>query len=207
MIKLAIFDMDGTVFKSYLDWLTIREELDIPPGGNILEEIYKDNRVDTKRLEILENYEKENTLKTEPINGISDFIIFLKRENIATVLLTNNNRENTCYLLDKFHLDFDLVVTRELRLWKPDPEAFFHVMKKVGSTAEETISIGDSHYDVKASQRANVPYIFIINTPRSISLQEENPGIILFQDYFDLKKIIKKEGILARNNLYVDMST
>jgi HAD superfamily hydrolase (TIGR01509 family) len=199
MIKLAIFDMDGTVFKSYLDWLKIREELDIPPGGNILEEIYNDNRVDKKRLEILENYEKENTLKTEPISGISDFIIFLKRENIATALLTNNNRENTYYLLDKFHLDFDLVVTRELKLWKPDPEAFFYSMKKTSCTSEETISIGDSHYDVKASQRANVPYIFIIKTPRSISLQKDNPDIILFEDYLELKTIIKRKGLFARH--------
>jgi HAD superfamily hydrolase (TIGR01509 family) len=196
MIKLAIFDMDGTVFKSYLDWLKIREELDIPPGGNILEEIYNDNRVDKKRLEILENYEKENTLKTEPINGISDFIIFLKRGNIATALLTNNNRENTYYLLDKFHLDFDLVVTRELKLWKPDPEAFFYAMEKTDCTPGESISIGDSHYDVKASLRANVPHIFIIKTPRSIALQEENPDIILFTDYLDLKNIIKEKGLL-----------
>ena len=42
MIKLAIFDMDGTVFENYLDWLQIRKELDIKQGGNILKEIYKD---------------------------------------------------------------------------------------------------------------------------------------------------------------------
>ena len=125
MIKLAVFDMDGTVFTSHLDWLKIREELNIPPGGNILKEIYNNNQVDKKRLEILESYEKENTLKTEPINGIPDFLFYLKKRNIATVLLTNNNRENTHYLLDKFDIEFDLVMTRELKLWKPDPDAFF----------------------------------------------------------------------------------
>ena len=195
MIKLAIFDMDGTVFKSYLDWLEIRRELKIPPGGNILEKIYKDNHVDKERLEILENYERDNTLKTEPINGISDFLVYLKRVNMTTVLLTNNNRENTHFLLAKFNIDFDLVITRELKLWKPDPEAFFYVMKKTGYTPKSTISIGDSHYDVKASRRANVPYIFIIKTPTSISLQKEIPDIILFRDYFDLKTIIKRKDL------------
>jgi HAD superfamily hydrolase (TIGR01509 family) len=199
MIKLAIFDMDGTVFTSHLDWLKIREELNIPPGGNILKEIYMNNQVDKKRLKILENYEKENTLKTEPIKGILDFLFFLKRGKITTVLLTNNNRENTHYLLDKFDLDFDLVMTRELNLWKPDPEAFFYAMKKTGYTPEETISIGDSHYDVKASRQANVPYIFIIKTPRSISLQKENPDIILFEDYLELMTIIKRKGLFARH--------
>ncbi|MGD2085244.1 MAG: HAD family hydrolase [Candidatus Aminicenantes bacterium] len=196
MIKLVVFDMDGTVFKSHLDWLKIREELNILPGGNILEEIYMNNQVDKKRLEILENYEKENTLKTEPIKGIPDFLSYLRQVNITTVLLTNNNRENTHYLLNKFDFNFDLVITRELKLWKPDPDAFFYAMKKTGYTPEETISIGDSHYDVKASRRANVPYIFIIKTPRSISLQKENPDIILFHDYIDLKNIIKEKGLL-----------
>ena len=196
MIKLAIFDMDGTVFKSHLDWLKIREELNIPPGGNILEEIYMNDQVDKKRLKILENYEKENTLKTEPIKGIPDFLFYLQNGSITNVLLTNNNRENTHYLLNKFNLDFDLVMTRELKLWKPDPDVFFYAMKKTGFTAKETISIGDSHYDVKASRRANVPYIFIIKTPRSISLQKENPDIILFDDYKDLKNIIKEKGLL-----------
>lgn len=197
MIKLAIFDMDGTVFESHLDWLKIREELNIQPGGNILEEIYMNNQVDKKRLKILENYEKENTLKTEPIKGIADFLFYLQKGSITTVLLTNNNRENTHYLLNKFNLYFDLVMTREMKLWKPDPDAFFYAMKKTGYTSEETISIGDSHYDVKSSRRANVPYIFIIKTPRSISLQKENPDIILFQDYFDLKAIIKRKGLFV----------
>ena len=198
MIKLVVFDMDGTVFTSHLDWLKIREELNIPHGGNILKEIYKNNQVDKTRLRILENYEKENTLKTKPIKGISDFLFYLQRRNITTVLLTNNNRENTHYLLEKFHLEFDLVITRELKLWKPDPEAFFYAMKKTGYTSEETISIGDSHYDVKASRRANVPYIFIIKTPRSISLQKEkgNPDFTLFNDYIELKNIIKEKGLL-----------
>jgi HAD superfamily hydrolase (TIGR01549 family) len=197
MIKLVIFDMDGTVFTSHLDWLKIREELNIPPGGNILEEIYMNNQVDKKRLEILENYEKENTLKTEPIKGISDFLIYLQKGNITTVLLTNNNRENTHYLLYKFDLDFDMVMTREQELWKPDPDAIIYAMKKTGYTPEETISIGDSHYDVKASRGAHVPYIFIIKTPRSICLQKANPEIVLFQDYFDLKEIIKRKGLFV----------
>lgn len=192
MIKLAILDMDGTVFASHLDWLKIREELEIQPGGNILEEIYKNNTVDKVRLEVLENYERENTLMCEPIPGITDFLVYLKKGNVTTVLLTNNNRENTDYLLNKFNLNFDLVITREMKLWKPNPDAFFYTMNKTGYPPEETISIGDSHYDVNASRQANVSQIFIIKTSRSISFQIENPEITLFTDYYDLKSIIKK---------------
>ncbi len=198
--KLAIFDMDGTVFDTHLDWLKIREELNIPPGGNILAEIYRGNSVDKKRLEILEKYEKENTLKARPISGIAAFLLYLKQRKIHTALLTNNNKENTFFLLSKYHLDFDLVVTRETGLWKPEPGAFFFAMEKYGCQPEEAISIGDSHYDVQASHRAKVSKIFLIETPRTVILQRENPGIILFRDYVDLKGILEKtrEGFLAR---------
>ena len=199
MIKLAIFDMDGTVFDSHLDWLKIREELDIPPGGNILAEIYRDNSVDKKRLETLEKYEKENTFKARPINGIAAFLLYLKQRTIDTALLTNNNRGNTSFLLSKYNLDFDLVVTRETGLWKPEPGAFFFAMEKCGCQSEEAVSIGDSHYDVLASHRAKVSNIFLIETSRTVILQQENPGIILFRDYVELKGILEEsgEGFLA----------
>ena len=39
MFKLAIFDMDGTIFESYLDWTKIKLELGIE--SNILKELNK----------------------------------------------------------------------------------------------------------------------------------------------------------------------
>jgi HAD superfamily hydrolase (TIGR01509 family) len=191
MIKLAIFDMDGTVFDSHLDWLKIREELAIERDGNILKEIYRENRVDHDRLEILENYEKENALKTRPIRGISGFLRYLKDRNAAVVLVTNNNRENTYFLLKKFNLTFDLVITREMKLWKPAPDAFLYVMGKYGCKPGETITIGDSHYDVWASRGAHVPHIFIIKSARVIRLIDTNAGdVTYFEDYRDLKEML-----------------
>ena len=193
-IRLAIFDMDGTIFESHLNWLNIREELQIPPGGNILKEIYKGDRVDHRRLEILEKYENENTLKTVPINGIPGFLVALKTGKVTTFLLTNNNRQNTFFLLEKYRLEFDLVITREMKLWKPDPDGFFYVMNRFMIDPGETVSIGDSPYDVEASRLAGIPHIFMIKTPRT--RQMEAPDITLFDDYVDLKTIMKERGMI-----------
>jgi HAD superfamily hydrolase (TIGR01509 family) len=191
MIKLAIFDMDGTVFESHLDWLKIREELRIEKGGNILKEIYRDDCVDKVRMEILENYEKENTLKTRPIRGIADFLLYLTDGNVTTVLITNNNRENTYFLLKKFNLNFDLIITREMRLWKPDPDGFLYAMAEYHCKPEETIAIGDSHYDVRASRRAHVSHIFIIKNSRFVQMIDANAeDVTYFKDYRDLKNML-----------------
>lgn len=199
MFKLAIFDMDGTVFESRLDWQKIRRELRIQPGQSILQELYgsKDQveKVDTERLELLEKYEHENTLSAGVIPGAGQFLCYLKEYAVTVVLITNNNRENTDYLLEKYRLCFHRVITRESGLWKPGPEPFLHVMEQYGCSPEKTISIGDSHYDVKASRSAGLKRIYIISNSRSVS-PGENPGVVFFDDYFHLKSILD-----------VDMST
>jgi HAD superfamily hydrolase (TIGR01549 family) len=199
-LKLAIFDMDGTVFESYLDWPRIKEELNINiKNGNILKEIYKENGVDYDRLQTLESYEEYNTFKTKPIKGISECLCFLESREIKTALITNNNQKNTDFLLKKFNLGFDTVITREMRLWKPDPDAFFYVMKLYHCRADEVISIGDSHYDIKAPKAANISNIFIIKKetgPLPVA-GDDDSKVIYFNDFFHLKEIL--ESYLVEN--------
>ncbi len=64
MVKLAIFDMDGTVFESYLDWKKIKTELCIE-NGNILKEIYNN----TPEIQITKTFDlkgkKTNVTRTK----------------------------------------------------------------------------------------------------------------------------------------------
>jgi HAD superfamily hydrolase (TIGR01509 family) len=187
-IRLAFFDMDGTIFESYMDWSSIKKELDLE-NRNILREIYQVQQVDHHRLKLLEKHEKENTLKTQPIPGIREFITFLKQQGLKLALITNNNKANTDYLLEKFQLEFHEVVTREAKLWKPNPDAFLYMMEVFSCSPEETISIGDSHYDIKASKRANIANIFIKSD--ILNNGETVDDVVYFQHYFELKKIIE----------------
>jgi len=187
-VKLVIFDMDGTVFESFLDWTRIKKELNLK-NRNILRSVYRDSQVDHQKLALLEKYEKENTQKTRPIRGIAEFLSFLRQKQVKVALVTNNNKSNTEYLLNKFRLEFHESVTRESGLWKPDPDAFLYLMNRFSSTAAETISIGDSSYDIEASKRADIPYIFIINNPNKPI--KPSIGTVVFQDYFELKGIIE----------------
>lgn len=188
MLKLAIFDMDGTIFESHLDWAKIRKDLNI--NNNILKEIYKNNSVNHEKLKRLERYEEENTLKTTPIEGISEFLSFLKIKNISTALVTNNNKKNCDFLLNKFRLTFDTVMTREMKLWKPSPEPFLYIMNRFRCSSGETFSIGDSHYDVFASKQSGIANIFIIKNSKSLKLSDTD-NIVFFSNFFELKDILK----------------
>lgn len=185
--------MDGTVFESYLNWEKIKQELNLP-HKNILKEIFLTNPPDYQKLRILERYEEENTQKTKPIPGISEFITYLHSQNIKTGLITNNSKKNTDFLLKKYKIKFDNVLTREMKLWKPDPDSFLYLMNLYKCKPSETFSIGDSHYDIMAAHKSEIPNIFIKKSKKIIEHMNKkkfNENIILFEDYFELKTIIQ----------------
>jgi HAD superfamily hydrolase (TIGR01509 family) len=187
-VKLVIFDMDGTIFESFLDWPRIRKDLGLE-NRNILQAIYRSGRVDHRKLSLLEKYERENTLKAKPVRGIKSFLAFLDTRQVKPVLVTNNNKSNTEFLLDKFRLNFHGLVTRESGLWKPDPGAFLTLMKRFSVAPAETISIGDSLFDIQASKSADITDIFVkINRNRPIVTQTD---VGYFTDYVELKRTIQ----------------
>jgi HAD superfamily hydrolase (TIGR01509 family) len=198
MIELVLFDMDGTVFESYLDWPMIREALQIGTA-DILESIYEKNDPKNRgKMQLLENFERENSHKTKPKEHFREFLDFLLNQKIKTALITNNNRPNTDYLLNKFHFSFDLVITREMKLWKPNPAPMTFAMSSLCVPVSRTVSIGDSTYDIRASQRAGIGQIYLIKKPAT--LMKEEDGVIGFSDYRELR-------LLLSEKLNVDAST
>lgn len=162
-IKCAIFDMDGTIVDVPYDWAQIKKELETggKPILNYLEELEEPKK--SEKWNILKNYEKNATQKAVLKKGIIHFLQFIKKHEILSALVTNNSKENVYYLLDKFNLTFDLVMTRESGLWKPSAEPFFKVMEKFSIDEEECCVIGDSHFDVMAAREAGIERVFIIN--------------------------------------------
>lgn len=198
MIELALFDMDGTVFESYLDWANIRKVLDIG-FGDILESIYEKN--DSKsmgKMVLLEQFERENTHRTKPKDHFREFLNFLQDHRIRTALITNNNRQNTEYLLNKFNFEFDLIITREMKLWKPNPAPMTFAMSSLRVPVSRTVSIGDSRYDIQASLKAGIEQVYVIKN-QLVQFEKEN-GVIEFSDYRELQSLLSEK-------LNVDAST
>lgn len=162
MIKGAIFDMDGTVIDVTYDWKRIKEEL--KTGGEpiltYLENLEEPEK--TEKWQILERYEEKATARATLKEGMEKFLAFLRNKTIKTALVTNNSRKNVDYLLRKFKLSFDLVISREAGLWKPSGAPFLHVLENFGIHREECCVIGDSHFDVKAAEEAGIERIFIL---------------------------------------------
>ncbi len=81
-------------------------------------------------------------------------------------LVTNNSRENVSFLLKKFNLEFDCVISRERGLWKPSGAPIRVALKELRLNKEECFVVGDSHFDVRAAEEAGIPLIFILSEDR-----------------------------------------
>ena len=186
-IDLIIFDMDGTLFTSNVNWKSVKEKLNVK-NTTILEKLYNGSDVDKDGLRYLENIEEKSTKVAEPVPGSLDFIDEAKRKGIKTSLVTNNSRRNAEYLLNKFDLSFDMLITRDENMWKPSPDAFKYSMKMFAIIPENTISVGDSDLDISASVNSDISDIYIIRNS-NISGKYLN-NFRYFTDFHDLSSKI-----------------
>jgi HAD superfamily hydrolase (TIGR01509 family) len=155
--------MDGTVVDVLYDWGKIKEELETQgkPILMYLEKLEEPER--SEKWKVLERFEYEATQKARLKPGMREFLDVLSNKGVKKALVTNNSQKNVSFLLKKFNLGFDCVISRERGLWKPSGAPFLAVLKELGLRKEECCVVGDSHFDVRAAQEAGIPYIFILN--------------------------------------------
>lgn len=161
-LRAVIFDLDGTVVDAPYDWRGIRNQMGVIglPILSYLDQLEEPAR--SRQMQLLDRFEKVATKKARLKPGIKKFLLFLKRRGLRLALVTNNSKENVDFLLHKFELRFDTVLTRESGLWKPSGAPFREVMARLGVRPEECAVIGDSFFDVQAAEEASVKNIFII---------------------------------------------
>jgi len=159
----VIFDLDGTVVETSYDWRRIRKEIG---AGEIsiltyLESLAEPER--SRKRHILERYETEQTGTAVLREGIRDLLDVLQTRGVAAALVVNNSRKNTEFLLNKFELAFDCVITRESGLWKPSGAPFIEVLKRLGLKPEDCCVVGDTRFDILAALDAGIATIFLLS--------------------------------------------
>jgi HAD superfamily hydrolase (TIGR01509 family) len=161
-IKGVIFDLDGTVVENDYDWPRIREELGTGATSILgyLDSLDEPER--SAKWAILETHEALQTEASVLRRGVHELLGLLSSRGVAAALVTNNSRKNTEFLLGKFGLNFDCVITRESGLWKPSGAPFLEALRTLGIGPEACGVIGDTHFDVLAALDAGIASIFLL---------------------------------------------
>ncbi len=162
-LRAAIFDLDGTIVETSYDWPRIKADLGTGsvPILSYLNGLSEPEK--SRKWKVLRRYEDEATRGAVLKEGIPDFLEFLTEKRIKKALVTNNSRKNVKTILRRFHLRFDLVLSRECGLWKPSGAPFTKVIEELGLNPTECFVVGDSLYDVRAARDAGIERIFILH--------------------------------------------
>ena len=161
MLRAVIFDLDGTLIDSHYDWKLIRKTLGVKntPILSYLNNLTKKKR--EKSYKLLETFEQKATESAVLRAGIKRLISYLDERNIKKAIVTNNSRKSVFYLIKKWGLTFDVIVTRDDGVWKPSGRPLKVALEKLNVKIEDALYIGNSDMDREAAAELGIKFFML----------------------------------------------
>lgn len=182
MIKLVIFDLDGTLLNSLDDladscnYILAKNGFETHPlhsyryfvGNGVaklveraLPENHRDSHfVEFIRKQFVEYYSKHAEDKTAPYDGINDLLAGLTARGIQMAVASNKFMAGTEALVREYFGNFKFVSVlgqREGIPVKPDPQIVYDIMSVSGITNKsEILYVGDTSVDIQTCLNAGI---------------------------------------------------
>ena len=181
MIKLAIFDVDGTLIDSesiYIKAALLNNEINnynvpmdvikntIGRNRDSVRQIVIDSQssnfdYDTYRSKLMELYDEDSlTLKKGAINILE----YCKTHNILSAVATSTYKEKQLRILNKLDLNkyFDyMVFGDQIKNSKPSPDIYLDVFNRYNFKKEDILIFEDSRNGILSAHSANINVVYI----------------------------------------------
>lgn len=150
-----IFDLDGTLVDSHLDFDAIREEMGLTEGVPVLEAL-RGMAAERSRecWRILDRHESDGADRATAMPGVPEFLDHLRGLDLRSAVFTRNSRAMTVHMLARCGLEIELALTRDDGPVKPDPWAILEICRHWRTQPAEVVVIGDFRFDIEAGQNA-----------------------------------------------------
>ncbi len=154
-----IFDLDGTLVDSRLDFSLLCQRLGWPIGTPILEHLatLTDPEQVADAQYIIEQFELEGAASASWMPGAEALLQQLQQQQIPTAILTRNIKSATDLCIKNLQISVDIVLTRQDCAPKPDPAGLLHIAKHWQLDCQQLLFVGDYLFDLQTAARAGMP--------------------------------------------------
>lgn len=150
-----IFDLDGTLIESQLDFVWLRAQLNCPADQDLL--AYVEALPETRKLEaqsIIEQHEHDDAQQAALLPGAQTLLNRLPQQR--TAIVTRNSKRAANLKLSNNQVQVNQLITREDAAPKPAPDALQQVARQWQLAEHQCIYVGDYLYDVQAANNAGM---------------------------------------------------
>jgi HAD superfamily hydrolase (TIGR01509 family) len=153
-----IFDLDGTLVTSSLDFRLIREELNCPHELDLLEFVAQLTcpKAQVQANNIIARHEYQDALSARPIAGMVCLFDALASANLPSAIVTRNSQIASKIKVSNSRIPVQLVLTREDHKPKPAPDALLAIAKRWQLAPASLLYVGDYLYDIQAAHNAGM---------------------------------------------------
>jgi HAD superfamily hydrolase (TIGR01509 family) len=156
-IRGIVFDLDGTLVSSTLDFNQIRLDLDCPPGEDVLSFVEALSPQERAKAEaIIHQHEVDDAEQSEWLPGAKAFVDQCLELGVPLAILTRNSEFASKKKISKNNIPISLLFTRENSLPKPDPSALNEIAKLFSLPNHSIMMVGDYKYDLEAGRNAKM---------------------------------------------------
>lgn len=164
-VSCALFDMDGTLYDTGLDFHALRRDLGLPSDGEPILAQLEALPIPLRDagVERLHAAEAEGAANGRLLPGASALVAWLHECDIRCALITNNSRRSLETVIHRLPLDFDLTLSRDDGLMKPHPALFSRALQHFGLSPDQAVAIGDSALDARAAHAAGIRSVYLVH--------------------------------------------
>ena len=191
MLQGVIFDMDGTLIDSRLDFEAMRIEMGLTPELRILEAIAllpPERAAECHR--ILARHELEGAEQATLLPGARQVVETLHRWGVRIAIATRNSRLIFNRMLRDLDLHFELVLTRDDGPIKPDPWPVLHACKVWGIPPSTAVMIGDFHFDVESGRAAGAHTVILTHDVDPAQYANDEQADLVIRSLADTDRLL-----------------
>ena len=174
-IRAVVFDFDGTLAETKIDFALMRERVlevverwglgkRITPRRYILEIVDEAAALlpveDAARFraeagEAMVQVELLSTRTAEPFPGVPETLTRLRARGRRVGIITRNCRRGVASVIDRHPLEHEVLLTRDdVERVKPDPEHLHLALAALGVPADAALMVGDHPTDIETGSAA-----------------------------------------------------